>query len=429
MPPLLRSRTAGLAAAAVVLVLAVVVVVSGRDGDDDLGTTRADDPTTSAPSTTAGTTASTTSVPSSTGAPPTSTETTATTTATTGTRLTGADPAAALDTAVAVESPSAVVDLPGEGDVLVATLAGEVLRAELSTGRTERVLDLRSAISTGGERGLLGMTADPAGGRVVLHFTNPDGDTEIRSWPLAGGRPVGGAGDGVLHLRVEQPYANHNGGHLVYGPDGALWVGTGDGGGAGDPGDVAQDPRSLLGKMLRLRLDPAGWAQPAPGNPDWGGRPEVWAIGLRNPWRYSFDRVTGRLWVADVGQRTTEEVSVVDSDAARPNFGWDDVEGDRPFEGQPDPSFVAPVITYGRDAGCAVTGGHVYRGDAIESLYGWYLFGDYCGGWVRAVPADDPTRTPVELVDDAGSVLSFAELGDGELLVLTRNGVHRVVAP
>ena len=427
MPPILRTRTAGLVAAVViVLLLVAVVVVSVRDGEDDLDATRADDPASTRSIST--TTSAPTSAPTSTGAPSSSTETAAPSTATTGTRPRGTEPAAALDRAVAVDSPSAVVDLPG-GDVLVATLAGEVLRADLATGRTERVLDLRSAITTGGERGLLGMTADPDGARLVLHFTNRDGDTEIRSWPLEEGRPIGGAGDGVLHFRLDQPYANHNGGHLLYGPDGALWVGTGDGGGAGDPGEAAQDPSRLLGKMLRLRLDPAGGATPASGNPDWGGRPEVWGIGLRNPWRYTFDRLTGRLWIADVGQRSTEEVSVVEVDAPRPNFGWDDMEGDRPFEGEPDPSFVAPVVTYGRDAGCAVTGGHVYRGDVIGSLYGWYLFGDYCGGWVRAVPADDPTGTPVELIDDAGSVLSFAELDDGELLVLTREGVHRLVGP
>jgi hypothetical protein len=179
--------------------------------------------------------------------------------------------------------------------------------------------------------------------------------------------------------------------------------------------------------MLRVAPDPAGGVTAPSSNPDWNGRPEVWAIGLRNPWRYSFDRATNRLWIADVGQNKREEVSVVALDHERPNFGWDDVEGDQPFEGQPDPAFIPPVVTYGHDAGCSITGGYVYRGTDIESLHGWYLFGDYCGGFVRAVPADAPEQDPVELVADAGPVLSFGELEDGELLALTAAGVQRIV--
>jgi glucose/arabinose dehydrogenase len=155
----------------------------------------------------------------------------------------------------------------------------------------------------------------------------------------------------------------------------------------------------------------------------------VWAIGLRNPWRYSFDRATGRLWVADVGQGSVEEVSVVDPEGARPDFGWDAVEGDRPFEGEPSSAFVPPVVTYDHEDGCSITGGYVYRGVANPGLHGWYLFGDYCGGWVRAVPSSDPGRDPVELLSDVGSVLSFGELEDGELLLLTDAGVHRLAAP
>jgi glucose/arabinose dehydrogenase len=328
----------------------------------------------------------------------------------------GRAPAVRLGATVALERPSAVADPPGPGPILVSTLGGEVHEVDLATGATAGVLDLGDQISSGGERGLLGLAVDPAGQRLYANLTNRDGDTEVRSWALAGGRPQ--AGEGVLHLAIDQPYANHNGGHLVFGPDGALWVGTGDGGGAGDPEDRAQDPDDQLGKLLRVTPDPAG-----------GGTVEVWAIGLRNPWRFSFDRGTNRLWVADVGQGEVEEVSVVDLQAARPDFGWDTVEGDQPFEGEPSPAFVPPVLTYGHDDGCSVTGGYVYRGTANPGLHGWYLYGDYCGGWVRAVPASDPGREPVELLSGVGSVLSFAELEDGELLLLTDGGVHRLVAP
>ena len=150
------------------------------------------------------------------------------------------------------------------------------------------MLDVSEQISTGGERGLLGLAVDPAGDRLYLDFTDRRGDTEIRSWGLGpDGLPI--AGDGVLHLEIGQPFENHNGGNLVFGPDGALWIGTGDGGGAGDRGEVAQDDGSLLGKMLRVVPDPAGGVLAPATNPEWE-RPEIWGIGLRNPWRYSFDR-------------------------------------------------------------------------------------------------------------------------------------------
>ena len=163
-------------------------------------------------------------------------------------------------------------------------------------------------------------------------------------------------------------------------------------------------------------------------NPDWE-RPEIWGIGLRNPWRYSFDRATHRLWIADVGQNTIEEVTVVDGDADRPNFGWDTVEGANDYEGEPDPAFTAPVVTYGHDAGCSITGGYVYRGTAIPGLYGWYLYADYCTGFIDAVPADDPDATPTRLAEDVGNVVSFGELEDGELLLLTSAGVQPILPP
>jgi glucose/arabinose dehydrogenase len=360
----------------------------------------------------------------------TATTTTATTAAGAGSTTpspVGGDPMVRLGRTIALTRPSAVADPTGAGPVLVSTLDGQVHEVDLAGGATTVVLDLAGQISTGGERGLLGIAVDPEGDRLYANLTNRDGDTEVRSWALEGGRPEPRAG--VLHLAIDQPYANHNGGNLVFGPDGALWIGTGDGGSAGDPEDRAQDPDELLGKLLRIAPDRAGGARPAPGNPEWGGAEEVWAIGLRNPWRYSFDRATGRLWVADVGQGSVEEVSVVDPDAPRPDFGWDAVEGDRSFEGEPSPDFVPPVVTYDHEDGCSITGGYVYRGAANPGLEGWYLFGDYCGGWVRAVPSTEPGRAPVELLADVGSVLSFGELDDGELLLLTDDGVHLLAAP
>lgn len=331
-----------------------------------------------------------------------------------------------LRTLVDLDAPSALVDLPGPGPVLASTLAGRVHLVDLDRGTSEVVLDLTDRVSTGGERGLLGMAADPAGERLYLDLTDPDGDTRIISLPLRAGRPVGEPDDAVEHLRIGQPYRNHNGGHLAFGPDGALWIGVGDGGSANDPAGVSRDPGLLLGAMLRVVPDPAGGVLAPSTNPDWGGRPEVWAIGLRNPWRYSFDRETNELWVADVGQDAVEEVTVVDPSSDRVDFGWDRLEGTRPFDGEPGPDLTDPVIEYTHDDGCSVTGGYVYRGTAIPDLYGWYLFADYCGGWIRAVPADRPDTEPVQLAADLGPVISFAELDDGELLVLTAAGISSI---
>ena len=340
----------------------------------------------------------------------------------------GGSPSIALERIVDIERPSAVADPPGPGPVLVSTLAGEVHAVDLDAGTSDLVLDLTDLVSTGFEQGLLGIAVDPAGERLYVDYTDTAGDTDIRSWPLVDGAPEGGPNDGVLHLELGQPFPNHNGGNLVFGPDGLLWIGTGDGGSAGDPEENAQDPSTLLGKMLRVAPDPEGGVSAPASNPDFGGRPEIWAIGLRNPWRYSFDRETGDLWVADVGQNAVEEVSTVAVDADLPNFGWDDVEGDQDFEGTSQPGFIDPVVTYANpDDGCSITGGYVYRGTAVEALRGWYVFGDFCGGWIRAVPAGDPTSDPVELLGDAGGALSFAELEDGELLFLTLDGIDRIV--
>ncbi|MEO6318455.1 MAG: PQQ-dependent sugar dehydrogenase [Acidimicrobiales bacterium] len=338
---------------------------------------------------------------------------------------TGVDPAITLDAGIPLPGASAVADGPGAGPVLVTTLDGRVHDVDLEGGTSEVVLDVSGRISTGGERGLLGIAIDPGGDRLYLDYTDADGDTDIRSWALDDdGLPVAD-GDGVLHLEIGQPFSNHNGGNLVFGPDGALWIGTGDGGGAGDRGDVAQDDSYLLGKMLRVVPDPGGGVLAPPSNPGWD-RPEIWGIGLRNPWRYSFDRSTGRLWIADVGQSAIEEVSVVDGAEDRPNFGWNTLEGNNDYDGEPDPAFTPPVVTYGRDDGCSITGGYVYRGAANASLHGWYLYGDYCNGYVRAVPADDPTAEPTELATDVGNVVSFGELDDGELLLLTQAGIQPI---
>ncbi|MCW2960322.1 MAG: hypothetical protein JWM90_709, partial [Thermoleophilia bacterium] len=235
-----------------------------------------------------------------------------------------------------------------------------------------------------------------------------------------------------------QPYPNHNGGDLVFGPDGLLYIGTGDGGSGGDPEDRAQRPGELLGKMLRIDVDAEG--QSGYGIPEGNldeGRPEVWATGLRNPWRFSFDAKTGDLWIGDVGQNAFEEIDALPASALEPggpnpNFGWRRTEGFEPFEdsGTTGPGIMTqPVLDYGRDDGCSVTGGQVYRGSAVPDLVGWYVFADFCGKDLRLVEAADvpgskQTRGSLEWSSQPGleQVASFGLDPDGELLVVSLGG-------
>ena len=245
-------------------------------------------------------------------------------------------------------------------------------------------------------------------------------------------------------LRIDQPFANHNGGHLAFGPDGLLYIAMGDGGSGGDPGDRAQDPEERLGKLLRLDVEAGGergYGIPR-GNPRDGAR-EVWALGLRNPWRFSFDRELGDLWIGDVGQDALEEVDAVTraqlAAAVPPNFGWRRREGFSSFDdsGRTGPGrMTGPVLDYGRSDGCSVTGGVVYRGQAIPKLDGWYLFADFCGDDLRllrsdGLPGSPPRRGDVAVRSSDGveQVSSFGETTAGEVLVVSLGGtISQVVA-
>lgn len=324
--------------------------------------------------------------------------------------------------ATGLDRPVAVAADPGDGRLFILEQhSGRVL---LQQGARRRiVLDLGSRISKGGEQGLLGIALAPDFARsrlVFLNFTDTAGATRIERYRLSGGRLV----ERVAYLRVRQPFANHNGGHLAFGPDGKLWVGLGDGGSGGDPGDRAQNPRSLLGKMLRL--DPA---RP-------GARPAVWALGLRNPWRYSFDGTT--LWIGDVGQGAWEEIDRVSTTMAPGvNFGWNRYEGSRPYSSGPAidlPRYQAPIAEYSHDVGCSVTGGIVVREPQLPLLHQRYVYADYCSGRVWALPANGMgAARPREITDPFGGplkgIVSFGVDGAGRpLVVLERGRVLRVVA-
>ncbi len=306
-------------------------------------------------------------------------------------------------------------------------------------------LDLADRLTSSGyEQGLLGLAFPPdfaTSGHFFVNYTDRSGDTIVSRFSVTGDPNVADGASEWRVLRVDQPAANHNGGMLSFGPDGMLWIGMGDGGGANDRYGNGQNPATLLGKMLRLDVtqDPA---QPyvVPGdNPwvtdDWNGQDvvdEAWAVGLRNPWRYSFDRATGDLWIADVGQNLIEEINVVRSGAPGGlNFGWPIAEGDSCFQdaGCDRSAFERPVATYNHGAdGCSITGGYVYRGQRFPALAGAYLYADFCSGRIWGLDAGEPADA-VLLLESGSAISSFGEDGDGELYVtdLGRGTVQQVI--
>ncbi len=345
--------------------------------------------------------------------------------------------------ATGLERPVDLADL-GDGRILVLEQAG-VIR-QVSNGQVEPApfMDLRDRVgSRGSEQGLLGIALDPAfdrNGFFYLNYTDQRGNTVVARYALTPDGRFGDPQSEVRLLYVEQPYANHNGGGLVFGPDGYLYIGLGDGGSAGDPQGRAQDPNTLLGKMLRLDVHSAQpYAIPAdnPFASGSGGRQEIWALGLRNPWRYAFDPATGDLYIADVGQNRWEEVDYLP--AGTPpgaNFGWNYREGAHPFKGEPPAglTLIDPIWEYGHDqGGCSITGGFVYRGQALPELQGVYIFGDYCSGQVWGL-----WRTPVsstfqvlELMRTPANISAFGQDRQGELYLLDhRSGtIYRLERP
>ena len=337
-------------------------------------------------------------------------------------------------------------DGTGSGRLYVVEQTGVVRAIEPDgTVRRDPFLDMTGRISAGGERGLLGLAFHPRygeNGLFYIDYTDRSGDTVISEMRRAAGSAVRAdrASERVL-LRIDQPYPNHNGGMIDFGPDGFLYAGMGDGGSAGDPENRAQDLSTLLGKILRIdvdRRDPGlRYAVPA-DNPfvgRTGARGEIWASGLRNPWRFSFDRETGDLWVGDVGQDAWEEVdrlAAAEGGGRGADLGWRLMEGRACYDpptGCPTEGLTMPLAFYGHDMGCAITGGYVYRGSVQPALAGLYLFSDSCSGLIWAVDATGPdTQEPAVLLDTGRPIVSFGRGDDGELYVVDIGGaVSRVV--
>jgi glucose/arabinose dehydrogenase len=321
---------------------------------------------------------------------------------------------------------------PGDERLYFAQKTGRVVA--IRDGRIARkpVVDLAGEVSLGGEQGLLGLAFSPDGGFLYVNYTDLAGDTHVTEFEM---RDVtADARSRREVLQVDQPYSNHNGGNLAFGPDGYLYIGLGDGGSAGDPEDRAQDLGSLLGKMLRIDPRPSGRKayRIPPDNPfvdREGARPEIWSYGLRNPWRYSFDRSTGDLWIGDVGQSSREEVDLEPPGEGGRNYGWDGYEGRLVYE-QPVPDdAVPPVHDYGGELGASVIGGFVYRGSELPALQGAYVFADFFNPVLRALVPVRQGFEEIPLGLKVDNLASFGEDGEGELYALSLSGdVFRLAA-
>jgi glucose/arabinose dehydrogenase len=333
----------------------------------------------------------------------------------------------------------------GSGRLFVVEQVGRVRIVEDGRLLPEPFLDISDRLVAGGEQGLLGLAFDPSyadDGRFFVNYTDLQGDTVVSGFHVSDSDPDRADPDSErVMLRVDQPFANHNGGNLVFGPDGDLYIGMGDGGSGGDPFGNGQRLDTLLGKMLRLDVDGAGSGEPyaiPPGNPFVDrpdARPEIWAYGLRNPWRFSFDRNTGDLWIGDVGQSSWEEIDRAGSDQAGLDYGWNVMEGDAcypPGSSCDRSGMTLPVAVYGHDAGCAVTGGFVYRGSRWPALAGAYLFSDSCSGTIWGLDAARlRLGPPAVLLETGRSISSFGEDAAGELYVTDLGGgeVLRIAGP
>ncbi len=363
---------------------------------------------------------------------------------TTASRFTAGD-AVLGDPVVEAGAPTNLVARPGS-DTFYITGRGGMIWTWLPGADLAEALDMRAITEGGGEQGLLGLTFSLDGAMAYVDYTGADdgGNTHVDEYAVAPDGTIDPSSRREL-LVIEQPFTNHNGGQLAVGPDGMLYIGMGDGGAAGDPDRRALDLGDLLGKILRI--DPSGDPYTVPADNPFvdrdGARPEVWTYGLRNPWRFSFDPATGDLWIADVGQGSLEEIDLAPATAGRDagkatNFGWSAFEGTERYNDDQDPGgAVPPIYEYSHDEGCSVSGGEVYRGTAIPSLVGWYVFADYCAGtvWalevVRATDATDATASAGERIEiGSASDVSAVEVGpDGELYVVSLSGEIVPIVP
>lgn len=330
---------------------------------------------------------------------------------------------------------------PGDARIFIAERPGRVRIMQGGLLLASPFLDIAGRVSTSGEGGLLSFAFHPqfAAGQpfVFVHFTDTGGDIVVERYRVSSGDANRLDPAGTEVIRIPHPgFNNHYGGRVAFGPDGMLYLSTGDGGGGGDPAANGQNAGTLLGKLLRLDVSSLPYAIPAL-NPAWPGatpaRRENWAIGLRNPWRYAFDAPSGVVYIADVGQGRREEIDVAAISAAGLNYGWNTLEGTLCYPSDPCVSvgMTAPVLEYDHAQGCSIIGGYVYRGAALAALRGRYLYSDFCGGWLRSLRYEGGVLTEALQWDGASpaaNVLSFGQDGAGEIYLLTLDSrVLRIV--
>ncbi|MEH6408159.1 MAG: PQQ-dependent sugar dehydrogenase [Leeuwenhoekiella sp.] len=333
-------------------------------------------------------------------------------------------------------------------DRLFIVEQGGLIKIVSSDGNVNETpfLDLSPLISTGGEKGLLGLAFHPSyqtNGIFFVNYTNIDGNTTIAKFNVSTeNADIADASSETIILTQTQPYSNHNGGCIAFGPDGYLYIGLGDGGNAGDPENRAQNLNTFLGKLLRLDIDSnATYAIPSDNpfidNPD--ARDEIWAYGLRNPWKFSFDNGTGNLWIADVGQNIYEEINKVLATASGLNYGWRCYEADNTFNNEstcPDINALTfPVANYSHDNDgvfkCSVTGGYVYRGSEFPNLTGKYIFADYCSGEIGLITADGSDNYAIQysepFSDNAFSSFGLDNAGEMYITGSVSGTVYKII--
>ncbi|HEY8483082.1 MAG TPA: PQQ-dependent sugar dehydrogenase [Longimicrobiales bacterium] len=332
-----------------------------------------------------------------------------------------------------LKSPVHLAAPPGDPRIFVVERRGRIRIIKDGKLLAEPFLDIVSRVGSGGsEQGLLSVVFHPdfATNRYFfVNYTDRNGDTRVERYTVGPDPDRADPASAKLILTVDQPFANHNGGLIVFGPDGMLYIGMGDGGSGGDPLGHGQNLGTLLGALLRIDVDRGDPYTIPPDNPFAGradARGEIWAYGLRNPWRFAFDRTAGLLYIADVGQNRWEEINVAPASAGGLNYGWNLMEGNHCFPSDPcdRTGLTPPVLEYSHDEGCSVTGGHVYRGRAIPELVGHYFYADYCRGWIRSFryTSEGVRDQRTWSIGNVGLITSFGEDSAGELYVLSQDG-------
>ena len=322
---------------------------------------------------------------------------------------------------------------PGDQRLFVVEQAGRIGIVKNGSTLAAPFLDISERVRSGGEQGMLSVAFHPdyrRSGFFFVNFTDRQGDTRVERFKVSSNPDVADAASSKLIIGIDQPFSNHNGGHVQFGPDRMLWIGMGDGGSGGDPRGNGQSRQALLGKMLRIDVDRGDPYAIPPNNPyasGSSGRGEIWAIGLRNPWRFAFDRTSGLLYIADVGQSALEEIHVEPASRAGLNYGWNIMEGNRCYRGDgcDRNGLQIPQVSFNHAGNaCSVTGGHVYRGQRIPAIAGHYFYSDYCAGWLRSFRYQNGRVTDARewTIGDIGNVVSFGEDASGELYIIAEDG-------